>query len=307
MRKLATYLVAVFAVLSVFYFGGHTVFAAPEVLTISPTSIRPVVNPGSVKTGSFQTINQGQQSYNVIIYAAPYSVKSENYTPDFLPIPGAPSVASWLHFSQTSGTVQPNQTLNIDYTLTVPPNTPAGGYYAVAFVETQAPKNTSGVIVNEQVGEIFYIQVAGPVVQSGKVLSWSSPFFQKPPLTYSLKLENSGGLHYFSNISIVVRDIFNTPKFTLTTQKVVLPETIRQISDIWTKTPSLGFFKVTGSATVLGRNVKLPTKYVLVMSNTVRIVFIIIAALIIVAFSVRLLVMRKRRTKYHRHAKKLSH
>ncbi len=304
MRRIATYLIAVFTVLSVFYFGIQVVSAAPEVLTISPTSIRPDINPGSVKTGSFEAINQGQQGYNVIIYAAPYSVKSENYTPDFLPIPGAPSVASWLHFSQTSATIQPNQTLTIDYTLTVPANTPAGGYYAVAFVETQAPKNVTGVIVNEQVGEIFYIQVAGPVVQSGKVLSWSSPFLQKPPLTYSLRLENSGGLHYFSNISIIVKDIFNSPKFTLNTQKVVLPQTIRQISDNWTKTPSLGFFKVTGTVTILGHNHKLPTKYVLVMSQTVRYIFVIIGILLVLAVIARLLFSRKRRKKYHQTSKK---
>jgi len=300
MRKITAYLVAVFVVLTAVYLGTHVVSAAPEVLTISPTAIKPVINPGATKSGSFQAINQGQQSYDVIIYAAPYSVKSENYTPDFSPVSGAPAVSSWLHFSQTSGIIRPGQTITVNYTITVPLNTLAGGYYAVAFVETQAPKATSGVIVNEQVGEIFYIQVAGPVTQAGKVLSWSSPFFQKAPLAYTLRLENTGGLYYFSNISIVVRDIFNTPKFTLTTQKVVLPQTIRRITDAWTKTPSLGFFKVTGSATILGHNQPLPAKYVLVMSQAVRYVFVIIGALLVLLIILHWILGRKRRKKSHR-------
>jgi hypothetical protein len=304
MKRVATYLVAVFVVLSAIYFGCHVVYAASEVLTISPTAIKPVINPGTTKTGSFQAINQGQQAYSVIIYAAPYSVKSEAYTPDFSPIPGAPAVASWLHFSQTSGTLQPGQALTIDYLLTVPADTPAGGYYAVAFVETQAPKTATGVIVNEQVGEIFYIQVAGPVNQAGKILTWSSPFFQKPPLTAILRLENNGGLFYFSNITIVVRDIFNTPKFTLVTQKAVLPQTIRRITDTWTKTPSLGFFKITGSATILGHNQILSTKYVLVMSKTVRYVFLVVAGLLILAIIINLILRQKHHKKFHQSAKK---
>jgi hypothetical protein len=303
-KKIGAYLIAVLMVLSAIYFGSHVVYAAPEVLTISPTAIKPVINPGTVKNGSFQVINQGQQGYNVIIYAAPYSVKSENYTPDFSPIPGTPTVASWLHFSQTSSIIQPNQALTVDYAITVPPNTPAGGYYAVAFVETQAPKNASGVIVNEQVGEIFYIQVAGPVKQAGKILSWASYFFQKPPLIAALRLENTGGLYYFSNISIVVRDIFNSPKFTLTTQKVVLPQTIRQLTVTWAKTPSLGLFKVTGSATILGHNQPLPTKYVLVMSQTVRYIFMTVGALIVIAVIIRLIFGHRHRKKYPRSNKK---
>lgn len=304
MRKITAYLIAVFVVFTAVYLGAHVVSAAPEVLTISPTAIKPVINPGSSKNGSFQAINQGQQSYSVIIYAAPYSVKSEDYTPDFSPVPGAPAVANWLHFSKTSDTIQPGQSLTINYSLTVPSNTPPGGYYAVAFVETQAPKTASGVIVNEQVGEIFYIQVAGPVKQSGKIISWSSSFFQKPPLKYSLRLENTGGLYYFSNITIVVRDIFNSPKFTLITQKVVLPQTIRRISNTWSKTPSLGFFKVTGTATILGHNQPLPTKYVLVMSKTVRYIFIIVAALLIIAFIVNLAISHKHHKKFHQSTKK---
>ena len=286
MKRVATYFIAVFVVLSAVYFGSQVVSAAPEILTISPTAVKPIINPGAVKSGSFQAINQGKQSYNVIIYAAPYSVKSENYTPDFSPIPGTPAVASWLHLSQSSGVIQAGQSLTINYDITIPPNTPAGGYYAVAFVETQAPKNATGVIVNEQVGEIFYIQVAGPVKQAGKVLGWSSPFFQKPPLIANLRLENTGGLYYFSNITIVVRDVFNSPKYSLTTQKVVLPQTIRLLNDTWAKTPSLGFFKITGSVTILGHNQALPTKYVLIMSQTVRHIFVVVAILLVIALIV---------------------
>ena len=265
--------------------------AAPEVLSMTPSASRPAIEPGATISGSFQVVNQGKTGYRIRIYAAPYSVKSEDYTPDFTPLPSKPNIATWLQFSTTGAAVQPNQTLTVHYTLSAPANTQPGGYYAVAFAETQPSGPTQGVVVNEQVGEIFYIDVLGPVKQSGKMLSWSSPFFQKPPLNATLRLENDGGLHYASNIQLVVRDIFGRPKYTLTTQKEILPQTIRRIPVSWSGAPGLGLFKVNGTATILGKTVKLPTKYVIVMSNFVRkiclIVIATLAILLIMGFVLR--------------------
>ena len=137
-------------------------------------------------------------------------------------------------------------------------------------------------MIKERAGEIFYIQVAGPVTQSGKLVSWTSPFWQTPPITATLRLEDSGNLHYASDIQVVVSDVFGNPKYTLTTEKELLPHTIRKIVLSWPETPGLGLFKVSGTASVLGKTETLPTHYVLVVSRTVREVSLIILVVIIV-------------------------
>lgn len=272
--------------------------AAAEVLTITPTTATPVINPGATYSGNFQVIDQGNTSYPIEIYAAPYSVKTEAYTPDFTPVPGQPNVVNWIRFSSTQSTIQPNQAITVTYTISVPKTTQPGGYYAVAFAQTHSSQSAAGVVINERVGEIFYIQVAGPVLKSGKLLTWSTALFQVPPIISTIRLEDDGGLNYASNIQVVVGDIFGTPKYTLTTQKEILPHTIRRITINWAQTPSLGLFKVNGSVTVLGKTELLPSQYVLVMSSTARsaslIIVIIIVALIIFVY----LAKRTRRSKY---------
>ena len=292
-KKAVLYAIAVPVILGTVLFA-PMVSAASEVLTITPTTTTPVINPGAVYSGNFQVINQGNTSYPVEIYAAPYSVKTEAYTPDFTPVPGQPNIVNWIQFSVSQATVQPNQAITVNYSITVPKNTQPGGYYAVAFAQTHTAKSAAGVVINERVGEIFYIQVAGPVPKSGQLLTWNTSFFQVPPITSTVRLEDSGGLNYASNIQVVVRDIFGTPKYTLTTLKEILPHTIRKITVQWAQTPSLGLFKVNGSVTVLGKSQPLPTEYVLVMSSTVRKITIIVVIILLV-IAITLPVLRRNR------------
>ncbi len=276
MKRAVPYLVAAFTLCAVTFFAKGTASAAPQVLTLTPTSAQIVAKPGGTATGKFQVINPGGEEYAVHLYAAPYTVKTEAYTPDFIPIAGKPNVAAWVHLSTTQGTLSPNQTITVQYHVDVPTGIQPGGYYAVAFAQTQAKAKAGGVVVNERVGEILYIQVSGAVIQSGKLLSWSTPFLQKPPLGSALRLENDGGLHYASDVNVVVSDLFGHAKYTVHTQKEVLPQTIRKISLSWKQAPPLGLFKVSGTASVLGTTQHLPTKYVLVASQTARIVSLIV-------------------------------
>ncbi|HXE10434.1 MAG TPA: hypothetical protein VN554_03350, partial [Verrucomicrobiae bacterium] len=244
--------------------------AAPQVLTLTPTSLDRVIQPGTTYNGSFEVLNQGQGGYTFHVYAAPYSVKNEDYTPDFTtPLPGAPNVASWFKFSTANLHVEPGQSSTVNYSITMPANTPPGGYYAAAFAETKLPPKANSIVLNERVGEIFYLQAAGPVTQKAALLSWQSGFFQKPPLTSTLRLKNAGSVHYRAAIDVQVQDIFGHNKYKLQTVKEVLPQTIRKVSVSWQKTPSIGLFKVKGSVSLPNQKKTLPTRWVLVMSQPI--------------------------------------
>src|SRR6185312_15683598 len=125
--------------------------AAPQVLTLTPTSLDRVIQPGTTYNGSFEVLNQGQGGYTFHVYAAPYSVKNEDYTPDFTtPLPGAPNVASWFKFSTANLHVEPGQSSTVNYSITMPANTPPGGYYAAAFAETKLPPKANSIVLNER-------------------------------------------------------------------------------------------------------------------------------------------------------------
>ncbi len=308
MTKKHLHIIAFILILALVLGSKNVAHAAKQTLTLTPTSAPLVVKPGQTSTGNFQVVNQGDGGYDFTVYSADYSVKNEDYDPSFIALPGKPDVASWLKFSTTGGTLQPGQSATVTYKLSVPPNTPPGGYYAVAFAQTKKPKQTtgnSGIILIERVGEVFYLQVAGPVTQKGKLASWQSSWLQKPPLTAMARLENSGGTHYTSTVDIKVQDIFGGAKYTLNTKKVILPQTIRKIPVSWPHTPSIGLFKVSGTVTVLGKTEVLPTKYILVLSQTARIVLLIIVIVLLLLLILRYGIRRIKRTKKTQKLKKV--
>jgi len=270
----------------------RTVSAATQKISMTPGAVNEVVLPGSVTKGSFEVSDVGQTRFTFHAFVSPYSVIGESYTPDFTPIPGHQSVTSWLQLATAQATLQPNQSATVYYTLTVPRATLPGGYYGVAFAQTQLPSATShGVTVNERVGCIFYIQVAGPAKQSGKVLSWQTNVLQKPPLVATLRLEDSGSVHYTSDITVTVRDIFGTPKYSFQAEKIILPQTIRKIIITSGSLPGLALLKVNGTATVFRQTDALPTRYVLIMTKTTKLVGVIIAfaliALVVLRYGLR--------------------
>lgn len=279
-----------------FFFGSAQAKAA-SVITLSPTSSSPKIDPGSITKGSLEVLNQGTTSFKFIVYAAPYRVSGEDYTPDFTVLPNAPNIVSWFNFSAPDAFLKPGQAKTINYTISVPQSTLAGGYYAAVFAETQFAQSTHGITLNERVGELFYIQVNGNIVQKGELLSWQSPLLQKRPLTSVIRIRDDGGVHFPADIRLSVKDILGHTKYQLSARKELLPQTVRRVSLPWPKTPALGLFKVSGDATFLGQDHKLGTKWVLVMSDTVRLALLILVGLIslIIGLSFYLRRRRKRR------------
>lgn len=274
-----------------------TASASNKVLTLTPTATHLRINPGSSAAGDLQILNQGDGDYTVRIYTAPYSVHGEEYTPDFSPLPGKPEVTDWIKLSDTSGHIPKSGSLTVHYTVQVPAGTAPGGYYAVAFAESKNSEAKAGVTVNQRLGEIFYIRVNGPVQERASILEWNSSFLQSQPLTATLRLQNTGGVHATATASLRVTDVFGRTKYKLTSQKEVLPQTIRQLPLTWQKTPPLGLFKVSGSVELLGKTSQLKTQYVLVASPLVRALFGTIVAIGIAYAAARLHVRTKRRGK----------
>ena len=276
--------------------------ASSQALTVSPANAQIKLNQGSINSGSFNVINQGSGTYSFKVYATPYSVKGEDYSPDYTPVPGATNISDWFKFSLKNSTASEGQSIQVDYTITVPKNVQDGGYYAVAFAETNNPKASVGVTINERVGMLFFIQVGNNVVKSGLVQSFTSKFLQYPPLTSTVKVANTGSIYYKADFEYRVKDIFGGTKYLLKGQKIILPQTIRKLELPWKNSPAFGLFKVSGNVNFLGNDHLLGTKYVLVMSKTARIISISSAVLVVILFTVIAIIKSKskRKNKYLR-------
>ena len=255
--------------------GGHTAHAATGGLTISPTSIDKQIAPGSSYKGDVLVINQGEENFSYKLYATPYSVSGEEYKPYFTPIKGAVDITSWINFGSKGNTLKGGSQDTIPVTISVPKGTGAGSYYATLFAETE-DKGASGVITRKRVGTVVYIRVTGDAKEQGGVEGWSVPWLQNDPFKASLKLTNTGSVHYQSTVKVTVSDLFGNAKYIYERQPKVLPQKVRQVPVEWEKGAKFGLFKVTGDVTYFGNKEALPTRYVFIASPAYRLITVVV-------------------------------
>lgn len=277
------------AVMAVGAFGA-TARAANGGLTISPTSINKEIAAGSAYKTEVIVINQGDVDVSYKVYATPYSVTGEEYKPYFSPTPGATDITQWFTFGSSGKTLKVGNDDHIPVTITVPVGTGAGSYYGTIFAETK-DKGDNGVITQKRVGTVVYIRVSGNAIERGKVETWDVPWLQKSPLSASLRLSNTGSVHYESKVDVTVSDIFGGKKFAYERQPKVLPQKVRHVPIAWQNGATFGLFKVQGEVTYLHKTEKLPTRIVFVASPAMR-VFTIVALL---GFVIGMIMIGKKR------------
>ncbi len=241
--------------------------AATENMTVSPTRVKAELAPGTTKQGEVTLINDGDTDYDFKVYTAPYRVTGEDYHPQFVTEPGGPDVARWVQVPPTTFHMEPRQSLKIPYTVAVPAGTPSGGYYATLFYETvPKPSAGSGVQSKERIGVVTYIRVPGALREAGGIASFTARLFQKgDPVRATLRLSNTGNVHYTADVRLVATDLFGQRKADIQVSREVLPGTVRRFELAWERTPPLGLFRLGGTVGLLGRSEPLPAQYVLVL------------------------------------------
>jgi hypothetical protein len=277
-------IVAVAFVFSLFSLGHPTYADTPtQLVNITPSSTEIKVDPGGSTQGSVDVINQGSMAFKVTLSSEPYRVTGLNYNPSFTPLPGAVDASKWITFnSVVSQDLASKKLLPVDYTVTAPIGTQPGGYYAVIFAETSSDTTQSGVIPRGRVGDIIYITVNGTVTESGTVSAPKVPFLttsQSVPL--SVIVGNTGGLHFQTTVEIYAKTIFGKTVFSNTENRYVLPQTQREITEVWKPGVPIGIYKVQRNASLPDGVKNLMDRWVIVVEPwvfvaLVGVIFVII-------------------------------
>lgn len=258
-----------------------TTHAASGGLTISPTSVDVTVAPGGIYKGEMLVMNQGELDVAYSVYATPYSVTGEEYKPYFSPVKGATDITKWFTFDKSgSDSLKIGTQESIPYTITVPKNVGAGGYYATIFAETSDKGGAAGVVTRKRVGMIVYLRVSGDVKESGSVNAWNVAWMQQAPLRADVKVANTGSAHFKANVHVTVSDLFGSKKFSYERAPEILPQKLRDIPISWENGATYGLFKVNGTVTYLNKTEQLPTQYVFVANLPMR----LLTALALVTF-----------------------
>lgn len=281
---------ALAAVMAVGGLGMGIVHAANGGLTISPTSINKEIDPGASYSSEILVVNQGETDQSYKVYATPYSVTGDDYKPYFTPIKGAVDISKWFTFTRTGGPIKVGNQDSIPFTINVPKGTGAGSYYATVFAETE-DKGNGGVVTRKRVGTVIYIRVSGKAVEKGSVDTWSASWLQRDPLHATLKMANTGSVHYEADVKVKVDDVFGGTKFIYERKPKVLPQKLRSIPVVWEDGAKFGIFKVSGEVKYFDQTAKLPTRYVFIANTPMR----IITAGMLLAFVAAVIFVGKKR------------
>ncbi len=269
-----------------------------ESITLSPAIIKPTTDAGSVFKGKLTVVNDGQTDYQFLVYARPFSVKSETYDPNYTEVNERTEAYQWVQFEKTNLQLAAGKSIEIPYTVTVPKKAKSGGHYAVLFAETQ-PKQAEGTQVTrkKRVGSLVYVTVNGELINSGSLLGWDAKLWQKSkPIGAAFRIKNDGNVHFQVNSQVTFSNIFNKPRLQLNQEQFVLPGTTRKIVANMERSPLVGVYRVSGTVSFLDKKEALASKWIILLP--IQVVNMIIATVaILVAWQVLKPRIKARKTK----------
>ena len=239
-------------------------------LTVTPQHQSIMLTPGETYHGSIKVSSQSAstRATGYEISVGPFSdAKGENSLDDYGEInyidkSNYNMIVDWIEIENPTGSVEPNESVTIPFTIKVPKDVPAGGQYASIIVKDSTPpvQQDDGVAVDSvmQILSILYTEVAGETRDEGEIITNSMPsFLLNGPLTMESMVHNKGNVHTLAEYTMQVWPLFSSEEICTNEEKpdtsLVMPETERyhtQTCDL----PSVGIFRAKQVVKIFGEN-----------------------------------------------------
>ena len=243
--------------------------------TVLPMSQRFALEPGKTYTGKLSIVNPAEstEDFHYVMSVSPYGVTGEDYDVDFATVTNRSEIVKWIKISEPTGSVKPNETKEVEFTITVPEDAAGGGQYAlIAVSSNETATATEGVAVNNvfELASIVYATVSGETKHEGEILENNVPgFVVKTPVTLGALISNNGNVHEDATFVISVSNAF-TGQVILPTEdnegrynELIMPDTTREITREINNLPALGIIKINQTIYYLG-DVKTVEKNVII-------------------------------------------
>jgi hypothetical protein len=261
--------------------------------------------PGETYDFTVTVLNPANSTENLDykVHAVPYSVVTEAYHADISTQTDHTRMADWITIPEPTGTLAPNETREIEFTITVPDDAPGGGQYAAIMVgidnKNQNYDNMSVTNVLE-IASIIYAKVDGEIIHKGEVVENSVPVFTADPkITLSSLIKNEGNMHEIASIAITVKNVFTGETLASAEldngvyAELIMPDSQRFINKEVDGLPMMGIINVqqkiyyNGETSTVEKNVLICPIW-----------FLILVALVMMAVVAKILkVIRKHRKK----------
>ncbi|MBR3264321.1 hypothetical protein IKF94_03825 [Candidatus Saccharibacteria bacterium] len=277
-------------------------------LSVSPATASVILKQGATVDYTLVVNNEEDDSLDITVYAAPFSIQNENYDADFEKETNRTQLSRWIKFVNDDGsvvdtykaTIPANTKSNVTYRITIPEEIPAGGQYASIFVQTgdtAKPLDTSGITAVSRVGVIIYGRSNGETDESAEITEANIPtFLLNGPVTASALVKNLGNTDIEVNYSFIVTSIVGAELYYDEGKEPIIPDASRRMKETWNNTQPMGIFHVTYRIETLDQ-VYETSKLVIILPIYMILLAIFILTLLIIWI---IILIRKRRERKSR-------
>lgn len=230
--------------------------AANTGIQISPVTFNFDIKPGESQTGNILITNRNDETMDYTMELEIFDNSSETGVPSFTavaPQEGVSTFADWVTFPDgKSGSVAVGQSTTVNFTITLPANVEPGGHYGAIFAKQTKPliSGQNEVGVAARVGALVLVSVPGQTTQGSQIKDFYSPrFVWRGPVDFSMRVENTGSVHFDSNAVIKIKNLWGAEQKIDMGTHTILPKSIRLYEKIWETKYPFGYYKITPTAT----------------------------------------------------------
>ena len=295
MKKITKIFIAI-AIGSIISFMGLSSRASAtsgSVFSVSPMNQRINLTPGETYHGTFKVTNPAKSTVtlNYVLEVTPMTVDDENYTLSFDNNGDYNQIVNWVVLDKTYGTIEPNQTEEVQFSIVVPENTPAGGQYcAIAVTSIPSEATEEGVNLQDRIriSHLLYTEVAGETVRKGNIDEANvASFLLSGNITGTSRISNTGNVHSDAHYTLQIFPLFSGEEIYTNEEDpekaIIFPSTTKFSSLEWKETPSVGIFHVIYKVNFEGVESKVDK---MVIVCPLWLLFLIILAIFLIIFKI---------------------
>ena len=246
-----------------------------DIFAVTPMSQDIELEAGKTYEASILVSNPANATKNFTyqVTVSPYSVTGSDYAADLLTLSNRSEITKWIKIEEPSGTLAPNESKKIKFTISVPETAPSGGQYAALLVSGRGEgQDGDGVTINSvlEIASIVFANVEGETIHEGEIVDNAIPgLVFSTPITVGATLENKGNVHEAAEVFLTVKNSFTGetiyPKGDELNgiREIIMPETTRYLTREVSEVPALGGFEITQEVFYLGEK-SIETKTVFV-------------------------------------------
>ena len=246
-------LVGCFCAIFLFLWNIDSTYADGQ-FSVSPMNQKIVLNPGETYYSSFKITNPATNDFNFLYEAevTPFYVDSD-YGVIYENNGDYNQMVDWITIENPEGTIVPNNTNELYFSIKVPENAPAGGQYAGITITSRNDDDPEGNSINIKarysIAHIIYAEIAGTTSLGGEIIEASVPsFLISGNISGSSLVKNTGNVHGTAVYKLQVFPLFSDEEMYTNEEDpvnlTILPDRARYAETVWEDTPAVGIFSV---------------------------------------------------------------